>query len=320
MFAMTRPRMLIAVIVGVAFAALLALAAFSPAKAAEKTDATNEETVTTQNHNWSTYHWARMNNPFTLQLGDNVTSDWDSYLKTTAGIDAQGQKINDTYSDWSDAPVLDAKVAQGHVSAAQLKRKKCPPTTGMIEVCNTTFGNTGWSGLAQIWLDSTGHITAGTTKLNDTNISRTDTWKRNHVMCQEVGHDFGLGHTSENGTSQQTCMDYSGAQESQWPNQHDYDELSAMYDPGFTWPAGYTDDTQPLTGHLDTKTTIGASSASKLPAAAKRDKFNTKAEWGQLKAKDSLGKHEVYERDFGDGKLITFVEVEDQAAQPAQKK
>ena len=310
MFAMTRSHLLVTIICAVAFAALIALVAFSPVEAAEKTDAaaTNEEPVTIENHNWSTYHWARMNNPFALQLGDNVTSDWDSYLANASSSADKG--------DWSEAPVLDTTVVPGHVSAAQLKRKKCPPTIGMIEVCNTTFGNTGWSGLAQIWLDGSGHITAGTTKLNDTYISRTDTWKRNHVMCQEVGHDFGLGHTSENGTSQQTCMDYSSAQESQWPNQHDYDELSAIYDPGFTWPTGYTDTTPPLTGHLDKTTTIGASSASKLPAAATRANYNSRAEWGKLTHRDAEGKHEIYERDFKDGKLVTFVEVEDQQAQP----
>ena len=34
------------------------------------------------NHAWGSYHWARTANPFTLDVGDNVTSAWDSYLKT----------------------------------------------------------------------------------------------------------------------------------------------------------------------------------------------------------------------------------------------
>jgi hypothetical protein len=47
-------------------------------------------------------------------------------------------------------------------------------------------------------------------------------------MCQEVGHLFGLGHTSEGGSSQGTCMDYSNSPDSQWPNAQDYDMLACV--------------------------------------------------------------------------------------------
>jgi hypothetical protein len=33
-------------------------------------------------HAWGPYHWARTSNPFTLLLGDNMSSDWDTYLAT----------------------------------------------------------------------------------------------------------------------------------------------------------------------------------------------------------------------------------------------
>jgi len=44
-------------------------------------------------HSWNGYHWARTANTFTLKLGDNVSSAWDSYLGTTS-------------SDWSTSVVL----------------------------------------------------------------------------------------------------------------------------------------------------------------------------------------------------------------------
>jgi hypothetical protein len=102
---------------------------------------------------------------------------------------------------------------------------------GQIRVCNASYGQNGWLGLATIYLDGNGHITKGTAKMND-----SYGWyfsdlpsERNHVMCQEIGHLYGLGHTSENGSSQGTCMDYSTSLSSQWPNQHDYDQLATIY-------------------------------------------------------------------------------------------
>ena len=70
MFAMTRLRLPVALIIISALAALLALVAFSSAAQAH--------------HSWHKYHWARTSNPFTLKLGDNVSSAWDTYLKTTS--------------------------------------------------------------------------------------------------------------------------------------------------------------------------------------------------------------------------------------------
>ena len=211
-------------------------------------------------HSWNNYHWARTGNPFTIQLGDNVTSDWDSYLATTA-------------ADWSKATVLDTVVAPGQA------RGRCKATAGRVEVCNDRYGSNGWLGLAQIWL-SGGHITQGTVKVNDTyfGLPQYNTpAERNHVMCQEVGHTLGLTHTSEDGSSQQTCMDYSTDQRSQHPNQHDYDQLALIY------------------SHLDSTTTIGAST-SFLPDAV--------PSWAPASQRTGS----LYVDDLGEGRqLLTFV-------------
>jgi hypothetical protein len=57
-----------------------------------------------------------------------------------------------------------------------------------------------------------------------------------------------------------------------------------------------------------------------MPSAAKRGNYNSRAEWGKLKHRSADGKHEVYEREFRDGKLVTFVDVEDQEDQAGQEK
>ena len=187
-------------------------------------------------HSWNNYHWARTANPFAIQTGDNVDVTWQPYLDTAI-------------ADWSASTVLDlAQVAGGTTP------RKCRATAGRIEACNAAYGNNGWLGLASISVASGGHITQGTTKVNDTYFNTAkynNPNERLHVMCQEIGHDFGLGHTSEDGSSQNTCMDYfsnTGANAtstlSTRPNQHDYDQIGASY------------------GHVDSSTTIGSSTST----------------------------------------------------------
>lgn len=220
-------------------------------------------------HSWGGYHWARSSNPFTVQLGDNVDSGWDAYLATTSSV-------------WSQSSVLDTVVATGGTSA-----RRCRATTGRVEVCNSTYGNNGWLGLAQIWLSGS-HITKGVVKVNDTYFSLpayNNPAERNHVMCQEVGHTLGLGHTSEDGSSQETCMDYSNDPNSQHPNQHDYDQLAAIYSHSDTEGGG----TPPPTCKNPRK-------CNNLPAAV--PPF----------AQASPEKGRVYTDDLGNGnRLVTFV-------------
>lgn len=166
-------------------------------------------------HSWGGYHWARTANPFTVGLGDNVTTAWDSYL---GGASA----------DWSQSVVLDAPVVAGLTTG-----KRCRPTSGRAEVCNASYGRNGWLGLASIWASGS-HITQGTVKLNDTYYNtafyNTPIWRAS-VTCQEVGHVFGLDHQDESGADFHTCMDYASNPDADntHPNQHDYDMLELIY-------------------------------------------------------------------------------------------
>jgi hypothetical protein len=223
------------------------------------------------NHSWGGYHWARTSNPFTVQLGDNVSATWDPYLSTSS-------------ADWTLSEVLNSPIVSGRTLP-----KQCRPTNGRVEVCNAKYGNNGWLGIAQIWASGS-HITQGAVKLNDTyfNTARYNTpaW-RNLVMCQEVGHTFGLDHQDENFSNlpMGTCMDYSNDPlPNQHPNQHDFDQLAAIY------------------AHVDGfNTTLGQSSLG----SANGD-LNSRAEWGrQIK---NNGHVAVYERALQNGnKVVTFV-------------
>src|SRR5713101_2097533 len=101
------------------------------------------------NHSWGGYHCARTANPFTLKLGDNVSGLWDGMLATAS-------------SDWSQSSVLDTTVVAGGT-----RGKPCRPTSGRVEVCSASYGNTGWLGLAQIWITGGVHIVQGVVKNND---------------------------------------------------------------------------------------------------------------------------------------------------------
>ena len=175
-------------------------------------------TTANADHTWSTYHWARTSNPIPLETVDSVTSDWQA-------------DFEEAMDDWNQSSVLQMPIVAG--SESRKDRKRCTPVSGKMRVCNAEYGANGWLGLASINLDSNGHITQGTAKLND---SYSNYWtnypgEKLHVMCQEIGHVFGLGHTSEDGSSQGTCMDYSSGVPASWkPNAHDFEQLAAMYD------------------------------------------------------------------------------------------
>jgi len=191
-------------------------------------------------HSWSNYHWARTSNPFTVRVIDANTSNWDTHL-------------NAAISDWDASTVLDV------VREAGAEEKRCRAVSGKVKSCNGSYGQNGWLGVAQIWL-SGGHISQATAKMNDTYFSMPQynvPVKRQHVMCQEIGHDWGLGHQDESGADLNTCMDYASALDNPKPNAHDYDQLKTIY-----------------LSHVDSTSTIAAGLAADASARPERVERN----------------------------------------------
>ena len=164
---------------------------------------------------WGNYQWARTTPSFSLLVIDSVTAAWD-------------EAFDGSIERWSESGVLDLSVTK--IQEGKRHRRRCGMVDGQLRVCNAAYGKNGWLGLATIGIDKNGHIDRGTALLNDTYASYWALFgERNHVACQEIGHVLGLHHTSEDGSSQGTCMDYSSDPASQWPNQHDYFMLDLIY-------------------------------------------------------------------------------------------
>ena len=226
-------------------------------------------------HSWGGYHWARTSNPANIPTGDNVDSNWDAYL-------------NEAIADWNQSSKIQLnKVAGG------TRPKNCRATAGRIEACNARYGNNGWLGIAQIWINGL-HITQATTKVNDTYFNtaqyNTPPWRR-LVMCQEIAHDFGLDHQDENFNNANlgSCMDYTsdpdGPPSNEHPNAHDYDQLDSIY------------------AHLDSAMTAGQATTGNAPAMDQMD-FEGPGQWGRLVRSTNGGRTELYELDFGRGRKV----------------
>lgn len=265
-------------IIRVALVAGVAIAALKPAIAT---------------NSWGGYHWAGSGQNLTLKVNTAITSQWTASVGTAI-------------SDWNQSTEL---TLNGPISSSA-NTKKCNPIAGQILVCNAAYGNRGWLGIASIWL-SDGHISQGTTKLNDSYFNQaqynTPAW-RSLVACQEIGHDFGLDHQDEGfgPPNLGTCMDYTNdpdgggayGSSNEHPNAHDYDMLKTIYnhDDGFTTATASTN--------------FGIRQVGKAPPQplSTEGSGDSPAEWGRAIHKDSKGRPDVFVKDLGGGhKVITHV-------------
>lgn len=243
-------------------------------------------------HSWSNYHWQRTSSVISPPVVTAIDqTKWGTYVTNAVG-DWNGDDPNQTYIDYIQSP---------GPTTSGLNPRTCKAQSGKILVCNARYGFNGWLGIASIWL-SNGHIIQGTTKLNDsyfdTATYNTPSW-RALVACQEIGHDYGLGHQDEDFNNpdveqpvgSQTCMDYTSQPTgNETPNGHDYEQLEIMY--------SHSHSAFQALGP-------GQSRSNGLNGAAGGD---TPAEWGRAVHYDKQGRPDYFLMDLGGGKQkITHV-------------
>jgi hypothetical protein len=164
-------------------------------------------------HAWSTYHWA----------SDNLTP---SVFDKTRSSELTGETAL-SVAHWASL----ATPIQPQMSS----RRQAPVT--VVE----GFSN-DWLGLAQIWIED-GHIVKGKVSMNTTFLlgdPRFTFEATVHVLCQELGHIWGLGHNRD---ELDTCMNdcLTATTEAEWlaclnhpdgvdTNAHDVEQLLLAYD------------------------------------------------------------------------------------------
>ena len=229
-------------------------------------------------HAWSNYHWERTSAEVTIPVIDNTTGIW-----------AQRNHTGTAVADWNQSTVIQASLSRGNLDPS------CPGIANQINVCNDDYGNVGWLGIASISVERgrSGHITAAVTKPNDYYFNQpqynNDTW-RQLVTCQEIGHDYGLGHQDEDFSTDLTtsCMEYTSQPEgNEGPDAHDYEMLLDIY------------------AHSDGSSTSGPGGGKGGPK--KFDAGNSPSDWGRAVAFDAKGRPNIYERVQGNQVIYTHV-------------
>ena len=188
------------------------------------------------NNSWNGYHWADGTDPHDGSIELTLVDDLEP--------GAYGTKYGEAVDDWD----WNSNGFNGPLSLIRLDGGDRPVAcdnvategagteiVGTIHVCNDAYGKIGWLGLARIWLAADGHIDAGVALMNDSYMLESgsvydDPYAWQHVLCQEIGHTFGLDH--QGSPKKQSCMnDRWGLTNPNFvgPNQHDYDTLDEIY-------------------------------------------------------------------------------------------
>ena len=240
-------------------------------------------------HAWQNFHWGRACSTCASSITINdstvtTNTNWPSQLNYIVFGDANNPNTNNR-GGWDDSIALTLSISSAANDATT--RSNCSVNTGAIHVCNYTYGTNGWLGLASLnTIGGSAHIAWGIAQVNDTYFASgyPETEKR-HVICQEVGHLFGLGHTSEDGSSQDTCMDYYfNTDDNDWdstgPNSHDYEQILTQTHWGSK--TFLPDDDRPFVGD------------------ARPADFDKPWQWGTPVGFDGAGRANLFKLDLGE--------------------
>jgi hypothetical protein len=143
----------------------------------------------------STAKWASSGTGgLALTIIDYTSDDWQGYFDTAV-------------SDWDNGTPDALTLSTQDMSYNQA----CDYEDGVMIVCNSDYGETGWKGLNEYMVTSDNIIVNSRAKMNEYYLAGASEAEHQYVMCHEIGHGFGLAHTDESFVNKNlgNCLDYT---------------------------------------------------------------------------------------------------------------
>ena len=178
-------------------------------------------------HYWSNYTWSNPSCNLVLPVGDCHTSGSFSTLLDDVVYRWNNVPENQDLSGKTYSPV---GISLQKTTCGGDDNLYCNDTSilNRISSCNGNYGDTGWAGLASIWTYNDNSLAKARSQINE--YYSMSNAEEQHVLCQEIGHGFPMGHTSEDGSDQNTCMDYSTwTSANRYPNEYDVELIDCLY-------------------------------------------------------------------------------------------
>ena len=117
-----------------------------------------------------------------LQVINNLNEKWESYFQ---------QSIDDWENGSPDVLTLNVRKSSPY-------DPECEPIQGVTKVCNGDYGPPNWLGWNTIVVNTANDIISSVAMMNDYRLNKRSVATKQHIMCHEIGHGFGLGHWDEN--------------------------------------------------------------------------------------------------------------------------
>ena len=171
--------------------------------------------------------WKNTGSGLSLTLLNSLDVKWDGFFDSAV-------------SDWGAAPSL----ALSSSKYARPTTIICNQLSGVMRACNDEYGDTGWLGINEAVYYTYNNtknevsgineniILSSVVKINDSYLEGASDFKKQYVLCHEIGHGFGLRHRDDDRNNEDlgSCLDISNNfTATMRPDSIDFNNLRDLY-------------------------------------------------------------------------------------------